>query len=241
MLKFIFIGLLFVNFACTSAKKETVQKSEQPEIENTEVSNDPEVNLVVNYPILLEKAHLKFKILNLPFKADSAYFKKFKAGKGLKDEEIKLLASNFRESKDYTEGYIYDVVRLNHLKQMDRYEEYVNNLDLAQLKDANANIIGKIERNDSCFIVWSIDYCSYEACPFYSGIEIYCSFIQDGIVKKCLKLGEYSSSGDAPVYGESFSTFTIHKDFTVQRRIHSAYYDDDVLQEKKSSKDMIKL
>ena len=79
MLKFIFIGLLFVNFACTPAKKETIQKSEQPEIENTVVSNEPKFNLVVNYPVLLEKAHLKFKILNLPFKADSSYFKKFKA------------------------------------------------------------------------------------------------------------------------------------------------------------------
>ncbi len=241
MLKFIFIGLIFINFACTSAKKETVQKSEKTEIDNVDISNEAKVNLIVNYPVLLQKTHLKYKTLNLPFKADSAYFKKFKAGKGLKDEEIKLLVSNFTESKDYTEGYIYDVVRLNHLKQMDQYEEYVNSLDLAQLKDANANIIGKIERNDSSFILWSVDYSSYEACPFYSGTEIYCSFIQDGIVKKCLKLGEYSIGGDAPVHGETFSTFTINKDFSVQRRIHSAYYEDDVLQEKKSSKDMIKL
>ena len=151
------------------------------------------------------------------------------------------MASNFIESKNYTEGYIYEVLRLNHLKQMEQYVDYVEHLDLAQLKDANANIIGKIERNDSSFILWSIDYSSYEACPFYSGTEIYCSMIHEGIVKKCLKLGEYHSGGDAPVYGETFATFTIDKAFNANRRIHSAYYEDDVLQEKKSSKDIIKL
>jgi hypothetical protein len=195
----------------------------------------------LTYPEQFKEKIKDIKKLNLPFKTDSTYFKEFALKEEMDDATVKLLVSNFSGSEDYNDNYVYEVLRLNHLKRMAQYEDYVNLLDLGQLKDANAYWIGRIEKGDTALILWNVQYSSYEACPFYSGNEIFVSVIHEGIVKKCIKIGEYSTGGDAPYWFENFILFSIDDSFMIERKKYYASYDDDALVESIISSDSISL
>ena len=207
----------------------------------TEESTQEVIQKTVVYPSGLLSKQEKLKTINLPFKSDSTYLRKFKSGKEMSDSELKILLSNFQTSEKYDEGYAYDVVRMNWLKKVSQYEEYTENLDLAQLKNATAHWLGKIEKGDSALILWSVSYSSYEACPYYTGNEIFSSLIKDGIVLKSYRIGGFSSAGDPPVSFESFENFTINEDFSISRRMNTASFEDEKLNEKSKFKDVIKL
>jgi len=195
----------------------------------------------LTYPEQLKEKIKDLKKLDLPFKTDSVFFKEFTPGMEMDDASLKLLISNFSGGEDFGDNYVFEVLRLNHLKRMSQYEDYVNLLDLGQLKDANAYWIGRIEKGDTALILWNVQYSSYEACPFYAGNEIFVSLIHEGIVKKCVKIGEYSSGGDAPYWFESFILFAIDDSFLIERKKYYASYDDDTLEESIISSDSIRL
>lgn len=223
--------LLILSFLLLQSCKSKIDS--QPEVFKESKAKD------LVYPEQLRDLIKKQNKEKLPFQADSTYVKEFTIENEIDDASIKLLVSNFSESENYDDGYIYEVLRLNNLKSMSQYEDYVNLLDIGQLKDASAHWIGVIEKGDSALVLWAVKYSSYEACPFYSGNEIFASLIHEGIVKKCAKIGEYTSGGDAPYWFENYGLFTIDETFTVIRKMFYASYDDDTLQEKSNSSDVI--
>jgi hypothetical protein len=222
LIHFVF-AILFLN-SCGSNEKKDLSETpkDHPQTENFEVVYPDEFNSLVS----------KLKPQGFPFKVDSAYLKKMDASRfTLIDNPTALrLFSNFKASEKYKSYYFEELMAMNLRKQNSTYESYVAQLDLAMLKDVNAYAMARLEHKDTGVVIWGIEYSSYEACPYYTGWEIYTSVINQGKVISCVKVGGAEDSGDPPVASSMRGLFLVNKDLKLIRTNYS-YYTDDMANE----------
>ena len=87
------------------------------------------------------------------------------------------------------EYYIKIFCELDSLKSVGAYEEYVRNLDIGMMQVADAFVEGIIQLDDQKqILLWSINYSTYEACPFASGAAVYGTLLDNYEVKNTMLL-----------------------------------------------------
>ncbi len=109
-----------------------------------------------------------------------------------------------------------DFIKIDSIKKAGQYDTYLENLDIAMLRDARAFAIQKTNlKGDFQGMLWGITYSSYEACPAYSGTDLFFSFMAEGNLQRTLQVGSCYGVIDPP---SAFSSI-----------IHSRFRADDLL------------
>lgn len=210
----ILILLTAFAFAC-SAESETNNLSEelQPVPENTNSSSverlvEPEIEINAHLQTILDKSDTTYE---LPMNVDTSFIKAIDfTGKrdqsSLSYENGLYLAEHLLESAPTDNGtyYLNTFYQLDSLKSVGEYDEYVNNLDIGMMQVADAFVEGIIDLGDQRHIVlWSINFSTYEACPFASGAAVYGSLLSNYEVQNTMLLAEVSGGGDPPAWGDT--------------------------------------
>ncbi|KPM49430.1 hypothetical protein [Jiulongibacter sediminis] len=179
-------GIFFVSFsmsilACQNIKFETGE--ENPLFE--EISNFSEIDINIIDSIYLENLESKYQ--DIP-DLNSATVKELFEGYNQPETEI------------YQYEHISDFLKIDSLKGADSHEAYTQSLDIGMIRDAKAFKIGIASLgNDKKGALWGIWYSSYEACPYYHGLDLYLSVFENQKLKRTFKVGSNFSSVDPPV------------------------------------------
>jgi len=62
-------------------------------------------------------------------------------------------------------------------------------------------------------LIWSFDYSTYEACPFYAGQYVLATMCTNGKISNTVFIGEDSGGGDPPYMGSVLATSNISDAF----------------------------
>lgn len=204
-------SLFSLFLSCNSSKEKTESKVtiKQPKIQVDSV----ETNLkeIIN-PVqtgIYDKIDTNFLA---PFPIDSIFIdmvhnndKNIDTSTLNRDEVLFLSKSTTTFLPDtYLNEYLNDFFRLDSLITNKKYDEYIGQLDIGMIKTCNAYINGQlIVSDDINIILWSLNYSTYEACPYTSGTKILGTLFYNGTNKNTIQLGESSGGGDAPMYWET--------------------------------------
>lgn len=231
MKQFIIIILAgFVLYGCgENTMNEQQVYDEDKSIVNINQSalEDAPINLA--FPEELSSVKDSFNVLQLPLKIKEGEIGKLPIHGELTFKQLSFLSQNYDTLKKYYQ-FLDDTKEMYKRKMNGMYREYVDGLDLAELKDAVARPVGMINLDTSYIFLWVIDYSSYEACPFYSGLELYASIVNlNGVNSYYLGIDE--SSGDPPMFAETKSSITISKQLETKSKIYLKVFEEDEMVE----------
>lgn len=104
------------------------------------------------------------------------------------------------ETEIYQSDFVSDFLKIDSLKKNDGYDLYTQKLDIGMLRDARAFKSGLINiDNEKAAALWGIWYSSFEACPYFHGVDLYLSVFENRKLKQTYKVGSNFSSVDPPV------------------------------------------
>lgn len=232
------IYLILLPIVCNSCSytedKRFVMEEEQL-FDQVEIEEPEEVPIIQNIPANL--VDLQLDTLQLPFELKEGELEKIPTDDDLNLEQLNFLSQNFEEKEKGDRYYLDETIRIYALKRAKTYEDYTSSLDLAQLADATAHPYGIIHLDSAIAVLWTIQYGSYEACPYYSGKELMATIIQDDEVQKSFLIATENSGGDPPAFGETMATISINKALDVKIVSHSKTFDDeDLVDQEKTEK-----
>ena len=131
----------------------------------------------------------------------------------LTQQEVALLTEHLVENEDF--GFIKyrleSYFKVHHLKDSIGEEAYMEDIDLGMTKNCDAYVNKKVNLTENrSLLIWSLDYSTYEACPYYAGTYVLATLCVDGKISHTAFVGESSGGGDAPVWStiEMSSTIT---------------------------------
>ena len=228
-----FIYLILIGMTLYSCRENTengnlATHDDNSQESNNELSSQEMINKMA-FPKVLFDIKDSFNFIHLPFKIEEGEIGKLPIHGELSFKQLSFLSQNYDTLKKYYQ-FLDDTKEMYKRKMNGTYQEYVDGLDLAELKDAIARPVGMIDMDTSYLFLWVIDYSSYEACPFYSGLELYASIVNIKGVR-CYYLGISESSGDPPMFAETKSSVKISKQLGVESKISLKVYEEDELVE----------
>lgn len=220
----------FFLFACSNDNNVGNETDEQTANQlSQEMNNDTAIVVRQEFPEELHDFEADFKKISLPFTIKYNQIDSNKQEKLLTLEQLDYLSANFINIEKQEDYYVKESKRIYKLKKNGKYDDYVALLDLANLKDATAHPFGQIDLDSARIVLWTISYNSYEACPFYSGIELMMSWIQHDSVQKSLMLGTEMQGGDPPGFGEIMTAIELTNDLQLHRTVKSNTFEDEEL------------
>lgn len=191
-------------FSCSNEKNK---EKEQAVIIDTLAVEVVEMNLPFN--------DADFKKFELPFTIDTLFIQKVDTNKRISYQQVRALGVNFLKS-ELGDGLSYDFnnfCEIDSLKQIGKYVDYVNHLDIGMTKSCIAYRLGFIDlSNNNKLFIWGIDASSYEACPYFSGTKIIATFINSEKEVTHFTIAEISNGGDPPSTGSDLLTSKINTD-----------------------------
>ena len=200
---------------------------------STDAAVTPSENPLVE--IDSEKLLAKFKkSYSLPLELDSTFIIQFDSETGddpynLNREEVAYLSSSISDEMPTSRAdyHIKTFIELDSIKRFGDYENYQQNLDLGQTRYSHANTAGKVKISDARSIyLWSVDYATYEACPYGWGTYIFGTLFENGKPIQAVLVAEYSGGGDPPVWGKTHLYSTITKDH-IKAKFVDEYGEED--------------
>lgn len=206
-----FIISAAIFFACNSSKKNDSGTESSSEVADS-IAVSANENTKRLFDLFKKKAEL-------PFLADTTLFKSVKDLDSLGSAEIELLTSvTLNNNEDEYE--LKEFFKIDSIKASGSYAKWCETLDIGMTKFANAYAISKIKLNDStALLVWGMSSSSYEACPFFSGVNVYFTVFKNNIAGPYFKLGEYISAGDPPSLMEKTVTGSIGADGNITKDV----------------------
>ena len=151
------------------------------------------VNRTLNFPFLLNQDAIND--LNL---SDNV----------LSQEEVELLSQymmikpGFSDIESRLDSYFY----YNQLIDSIGEEAYQNQIDLGMTQYFDAYLHYRVNLSKKKYLlIWSLDYGTYEACPYYEGQYILGTLCADGKISNTVFLGEDSGGGDPPYMSSVFA------------------------------------
>jgi hypothetical protein len=200
------------------------------EIQVPELTQDTTVTVAVEEPKPEISAHLQ-TILDksdttyfLPMAVDTNFIKVIdfndKSDRtALNFENGQYLGARILESAPTFEGEYYMEVfcELDSLKSAGAYADYVNNLDIGMMQVADAFVEGIIDLGEGKhMLLWSINFSTYEACPYASGAAVYGTLLSNYEVQNTMLLAEVSGGGDPPAWGDTNVSTEITAEFEIE-------------------------
>ena len=173
-----------------------------------EIESDPN-RIEIDVEKLLAKTNLEFE---LPLLVDSTFIETNavtgqEASYNLTYLEARYLGFSFPEGDLVSSGQwnIETFIKLDSLKTNGGYDDYQANIDIGQTRYSVGQIIGKLRINSqSTLLLWSLDYATYEACPWGAGTYIFGTVFTNNVGTNTCLLAENSGGGDPPSWGNTY-------------------------------------
>ena len=204
MKNYIYILSVILLCSCSNDKKEAADQS-------VHTDTLAMVNKDNNFPF----KESEFKKLSLPFTMDTLFIQKVDTSNRITYQQVRDLGVNFLKS-ELGDGLSYDFntfCEIDSLKQIGKYVNYVNHLDIGMTKRCIAYKLGLMDMtNNNKLFIWGIDASSYEACPYFSGTKIIATFLNAENEATHFTIAEISGGGDPPASGNDQITATINAD-----------------------------
>jgi hypothetical protein len=203
---------MFLLMAC--GNQDVVENTSVVEIEDS-ISEDKDEHFMIN------DSEKKIPIYDLtemefPLNIDTAFIESHdnqSNTSNLSGGEVKNMSMNLINKRgDLEVNYVIrDFLMIDSLKSNNAYDEYLSNLDIGMTKNANANSLGHINLNNGgSIVIWSVQFTTIEACPFYAGTQVYATFSIDyPDYLNTILVGEISGGGDAPYWTDVTITSVI--------------------------------
>ncbi|MEX1002454.1 MAG: hypothetical protein WDZ35_10110 [Crocinitomicaceae bacterium] len=209
--------------ACGASDNNNTESSPETEVADTLVTTDvasdsSEVDTLtemddettIDVTALMTKFNTVF---DLPLKIDSAFVTQFSSESAedpytLTGSEVayllrKMTTDQATSSADYMPK---EFIKLDSIKKNGNYKEYQDNLDLGMTRYSHAKPVGKVIWDEQLTIyLWSLDYATYEACPYAAGTYVFGTVFYQGKARNTTLLGEDSGGGDPPVWGRTLT------------------------------------
>ncbi len=158
---------------------------------------------------LLAKSNQSFE---LPLIIDSTFIEKYalqgeEAEYNLTYPEAKYLGFEFPDGDLVSGGSwrINTFIKIDSMKSVGAYEDYLESLDLGQARYCIGQVIGSLAINSqSQMLIWNLDYATYEACPYGYGTYVFGTIFTNGVGTNTCLLAEESGGGDPPSWGEGY-------------------------------------
>ena len=146
-----------------------------------------------------------FKPLGLPLNIDTNFIQNADSSDRIMYPVIRSMAGSIVDHALFS-SLAYDmhtVCKIDSLKEINRYQAYLDSLDIGMAKTAIAFRIGVIQLEQGHLFLWGISQQSYEACPFFSGTIILATHVSPAKNVTHALIGSISSGGDPPsMFGE---------------------------------------
>ncbi len=185
----------------------------------------------------------ELKKMALPFTFDTLFVQKVDSSNRITYQQVRGLGVNFLKS-ELGDGLSYDFnnfCEIDSLKQIGKYVDYVNHLDIGMTKRCIAYKLGWLDMgNNNKIYVWGIEASSFEACPYFSGTTIIATFLNAEKEVTHFKIAEISGGGDPPASGNDQITAVINADGKIKIE-HISIGDDSDLPGKDESLTTIQL
>ncbi len=144
------------------------------------------VNKTINFPYLLNQDAID----NLEL-SDNV----------LSQEEVELLSQYLIVHPGFSdiESRLDSYFRFNQLIDSIGEDAYDNQIDLGMTQYFDAYLHYRVNLTEKKYLlIWSLDYGTYEACPYYAGQYILATMCADGKISNTVFIGEDSGGGDPP-------------------------------------------
>ena len=126
----------------------------------------------------------------------------------LSQEEVNLLSQYMVIQPDFSDidTRLDSYFRFNHLIDSIGEEAYNNQIDLGMTRYFDGYLHYRVNLTEKKYLlIWSLDYSTYEACPYYAGQYVLATMCVDGKISNTVFIGEDSGGGDPPYMGSVFA------------------------------------
>ena len=151
------------------------------------------VNKTINFPYLLNQDAIDDLDLS---------------DNGLSHDEVELLSQYLIVHPGFSdiESRLDSYFRFNQLIDSIGEEAYNNQIDLGMTQYFDAYLHYRVNLTEKKYLlIWSLDYGTYEACPYYEGQYILATMCVDGKISNTVFIGEDSGGGDPPYMSSVFA------------------------------------
>jgi hypothetical protein len=189
-----FISLLILATSCGSSKSgDEVTATDSTTVDSANVELSPEIKDLAD----------RFQFHDAPqLIADSLFIEGIEKTDSLDSKQVLLLAAKWFDHPISNENS-YDIenfYKIDSIKKAGKYAEYVSNLDIGMMKNANVYAVAQFKISEkTTVLIWALEYYSYEACPYSNGTSLNFTLLNEGVLGESFVLGEVMSAGDPPV------------------------------------------
>ena len=205
------VSLLF--YSLTSCGDNTDNKSATNNVESVSSGTDDVQEPVKEIDTLLampaEISDRVNRTLDIPFLVNEKTIDNLDlSDNGLSMEEVQLLSQylivkpNFSDIDSRLNSYF----SFNHLIDSIGEEAYNDQIDLGMTQYFDAYLHYRVNLTEKKYLlIWSLDYGTYEACPYYAGQYVLATMCVDGKISNTVFIGEDSGGGDPPYMSSVFA------------------------------------
>ncbi len=216
----LFFALTLALVACNEEKAENDSDKTENSPKKAETTVDtleqsPESDPVVSEVFTIDMAGIQtewFDKASFPYSIEESYEENDEYKEPVfTGEQISVLMTNYSQDElsSRSEIYLSKAVEMDSIRNAGdaALEEFENNLDIGMIRHADCHPYDYLQVDEnSYYLIWLVDWHTYEACPYGGGEHYFASYVENGEVKSCAQIAEFSGGGDPPVSGETYIT-----------------------------------
>lgn len=212
------LASVFLYSCGSSSKKEEVKALDSTALETkveSSMSFDDQSFKTLQFPLVLDTVFVEKVDTN-----DRITYQQFRA------QGLNILKHDISERINYT---IDDFIKIDSLKQIGKYKNYIDSLDIGMTKQAIAYKIGVLNfKNATKLFIWGFQLKSFEACPFFTYNKIVGTYVDENKKSTHILLAEVSGGGDPPLIGDEKAWSVVKEDGTIEMNYFSVTDDLDI-------------
>jgi hypothetical protein len=140
--------------------------------------------------------------MQLPLTVDTCFILQSDCSNPLTFGELRKMKGTFADIEDsrQLQGILNDFCRIDSLRSLQKYQDYLDSIDIGMTREATAYKLGTIQLSPrSNLMLWGLNFSSYEACPLFAG-NLVIGTITSSEGCTHVPLGKIFSSVDPPVF-----------------------------------------
>ncbi len=115
----------------------------------------------------------------------------------LSSENVRELSSHY-STPAAEQIYFYDAIHEYFLNDSLHQADSVQ-YDIGMILNSEAFVLGKKELSKGQLLIWGIKYGSYEACPYYTGVNLFASYLLDNKIRNSTVIASNWAVADPPM------------------------------------------
>ena len=215
----LFILLTFGIVSCNNSTNEASAITDPSKSNSTSTDSKQQNSFVEDTltPMPAEISERVNRTFDAPYRLDKNTIESLEnSDNGLSEEEVELLSQHMLIKPGFgdIDSRMKEYFRFNHIIDSIGEEAYQNQMDIGMTRNFGAYLHDRVNLSENTYLlIWSFDYSTYEACPFYAGQYVLATMCTNGKISNTVFIGEDSGGGDPPYMGSVLATSNISDAF----------------------------